>query len=174
MSYLNIFYLNPTESDRIMRFEQLMFEAYFGTTETLPLTRIVDEENRRLKSKIPYEDQKIIIAESGGEMIAGMGVNFNMNSTLNLENHGFSIDKNQPGIAEGTGMFCTTPFVDGKLVMSELFRFGNIYMKENGYRKIYGFCGKRMVRSFKALGFELLEEREIMGEEMFLLVVEIA
>lgn len=173
MSSLDIFYLDPADTERIEQYERQMFRAYYGATKTLELTRHIDKKNRRIRSKIPYEDQKIIIAEVNGKMIAGMGVNFNMNGTLNLENLGFSIDKSQEKIAEGTGMFCNTPFVDGKMVMYELFMFGNVYLKENQYKTMYGFCGQKLVRSFKSMGFSVLEEKEVEGETMFLLSIDI-
>ncbi len=169
MGKLKIRYLDISDTKKVEEFEQKMYTAYFGTTNTLELTRMIDIPNKRLRSKIAYENQKIIIAEEDGEMIGAMGTNFNMSDTLNLENIGFRIDKEEEGIAEGTGMFCTNPLVDGKLVMHELFQFGNTFLRENGYHTMYRFCGKKMKRSFSALGFEMLEEKIVMGEAVYLL-----
>lgn len=166
LSFSILDHRNPKD---VETYEKGMFKAYFGTSETIHLTRVVDKEQKRLRLKIPYEDQTILTAKVDDTIIAAVGFNNNQQATLNLENLGFTIDKTKKNFAEGTGMFCNVQFHEGKLVLLELLSKVWEMIREEGYEVFYGFCGEDKLRFFERVDFKVIDTKEICGEKMFLL-----
>lgn len=161
--------LDCTNCADVEAYEKGMFEAYYGTSETISLTRIFDTETKRLRLKIPYEDQTILLGKIDDEVVAAVGFNRNQKDKLNLENLGFSIDKSKKNFAEGTGMFCTVQFHEGKLVLLELLsRIWDI-IRDMDYEVFYGYCGEDNLRFFQRVDFSVIDTKVICGEKMFLL-----
>ncbi len=170
MSKLYINDLDRGNPDEIADYERALFRAFEGTEiKTLAEIWDFDAKNRRLRARIPYRDQRISVARFHDALIAGVAVNINMHAPLQLELMGFSIDKEEPAICEGLGIFSLQVLAGVTPVALGLRNHAFSRMREYGIRKTYGTCSSKKLRGYQLLGFKTIDQRVFKGEEKFLL-----
>lgn len=129
------------------------------TDPTLELIWNIDSVNKRIRTKIPYEDLEVYVARLGNTLISGVAVNYNMKSALQLEMLGFTIDKQEPGICEGLALFNNQSIGRENMLEQLMQKYVLERHREYGIRKAYGTCGASNLRGYQALGFRVLDQR---------------
>lgn len=173
MSTFRFTQLDCNDPIEVQRYEEAMYSSFVGATATLHLTREIDEIHKRVRLKVPYESQTVLLAYYNDEIIAASGFNDNTKSTFNLELVGFEIDKSEQGIAESTGVFCTQLFVEGQLVLKTLLAKGWSLLRQRGVKTFYGYCNESKIRFYRNIGFTDIKNKIICGEKIYLLKTEL-
>ncbi len=168
---LNITYntLDINDINSLGDYESSMYRAFSGT-EIQTLDRIwnIDHKKRKIKTKIPYESQKIYVARLEGKIVSGVAINVNMNDTLQLEMMGFTIDKDDK-TAEGLGVFNLSVLTSFNPVVILLKNHAFEVVTKLGIEKMYGTCSEKKLRGYRILGWEPIDDRLFLGEKKYLL-----
>lgn len=126
-------------------------------------------DGKRMRHKINYKDQMVLgIKSNEGEILGGTSINFNFNN-LQLEKDGFQLPdhlKNSDmceGLAvyvyqEKTSIFTPRYFHD--YMLDEVKKLNKKY--------IYGVAYEDTLRPYKKLKWEVIEEKIINNEKLFL------
>ncbi|MFW6254413.1 MAG: hypothetical protein ACOC41_05740 [Chitinivibrionales bacterium] len=162
--------LDIHNESEVAAYERAMYRAFSGS-EIVTLDKIwqFDHKNRKLRTRIPYDDQEIYVARLDDSVVAGVAVNYAMDKILQLEMMGFSIDKNRKGICEGLGIFNLRVFHNSSMVALTLKQHMFEKMRERGIVRAYGTCSTRKLRGYLHLGWRLIDQRQFEGEQKYLL-----
>ena len=168
--------LDPADLEQVAEYEQDFYRAYVGLTDNR-LVRLIwewDDTERRLRTRIPYQDQIVYCWREGtGRLIGAMAVSISAERGLQSASFGFS----PPGSAGG-GRVCEilnvmsagSGHVWTRATYTGFIRnFGYRDLAARGYDVAYATCTRRRLRPYLLLGAELLDRRSVAGEErMFL------
>ncbi|MBD3420624.1 MAG: hypothetical protein GF398_10955 [Chitinivibrionales bacterium] len=169
MSKFNISYLDAHDEERVVAWERALYRA-FNSAELLELIWDVDRKNRRIKTRIPYASQLIVVGSVEDAVIAGMAINFNMADRLQLEMYGFSLDKQESGMCEGLCLFNSLIFSGDSTVMFDMRDFMYEELRNRNITKTYGTCSENRIKGYRALGFRDIDRKVIDGHAKYLFV----
>ena len=86
--------LDTDNAELIKNYERALYRAFSDTDiRSIPYIADYDHRSRRLRSHIPYSDQRIFAARVRETVLAAVALNTNLNAPLQLETFGFTIDK---------------------------------------------------------------------------------
>ncbi|MDG4771798.1 hypothetical protein [Solwaraspora sp. WMMD792] len=172
--------LDPADPAQVSEYEQDFYRAYAGLTDNR-LVRLIwewDDTARRLRTRIPYQDQIVYCWREGtGRLIGAMAVSVVADRELQSASFGFRPPASA-GADRGGGRVCEILNVmsaGGGHVWTRVTYTG--FIRDFGYRDLvargydlaYATCTRRRLRPYLLLGAELLDRRSIDGEErMFL------
>ncbi len=159
--------LDTRDSNAVKNYEKAFFRG-FGTTPPEDLADIFDYDfkTRRLRTKIPYTDQTIYVATVDGTVMAAVAVNFNMAPPLQLETYGFTVPQKND-VAEGLALFSLD--APRGTLFSDLGAFAEYDLQRRGIRWVFGTCEPRRLSAYQLIGFTLIDEREHMGDAVYLI-----
>jgi hypothetical protein len=131
-------------------------------------------ENNRLKPKVDYSNQIIIVGKEDNNIVAGISYNIN-NEYLEMHELGFKITD-----IAGDKKYCEVLllYIDKKIknnpfeIGIEMNKFLNPVLKEKGFQYIYGTCAESKKILYEKFGWEFVfEKKEITNktDEKYLL-----
>ncbi|HMA63548.1 MAG TPA: hypothetical protein VKO63_00075 [Chitinispirillaceae bacterium] len=162
MSDLTFSQLDTSCDAQVEKYERTLFKSlYTGPSPVASLIWDVDKANRRLRSKIPYQNRTIIVGMLNDSIVTGASINTTNNEPWQCDLLGFQIDKCESGICEGSALFSTLMFYNSQLVALEMKRFMDVYMKKSNITKIYGNCRSKLLKGYMNLGWKLIGTKEI-------------
>jgi hypothetical protein len=160
--------LNKYDQSEMSEFERALFEAFKNVADpSLDAIWDIDRSEQKIKIRIPYADQEIMILRINGLIAAAASVNFNMSSKLQLEEFGFKINKDEKNICEGLFIFNIHP--DLSLAMAFKKRLIEYLILRN-IKKFYGTCSEKRIKGYRLLGFNDIETRIFNGQKKYLLI----
>ncbi len=166
--------LDTSNPEEIVAFEQAQYTAFEQTQiRTLDIIWECDHRHRRLKSRLPYDRQEVFVAWFERRIVAGFAVNRDLTGELQLEVTGFTVDKSEPDICEGIGLFCLQFYAGDAVIIAELCDHALGRLREQGIRKMYGTCSVGRLRTYKMMGFELLDKTDFHGEQKCLILQDV-
>lgn len=171
---LTIRLLDTTIPEEIAAYEKAVYMAFSSVLDpTQEVMWNINYAKKRISTKIPYSSQKVMIAEIDGSIIAGFGLNFNMQEKLQLEYLGFKIDSSEPAICEGLLLFSTQISFNSYPILYQIQEPLTSFLKSQHIKKVYGTCSKRRIRGYRFLGFKDIDMKLINGVQKYLMIYEI-
>jgi hypothetical protein len=168
---LKLSILDTSDPSRVEQYEKSFFKAFYGINDSaMDLISDTDKTNKVMRTKLPYKDQAIFIADLNGAIVSAVAINRNLEDRLQLEMLGFSIDKKEAGIVEGLIVFNLQTFFGMESIALKLKDFAQQKIDEWKIRKIYGTCSKRLLRGYQILGWKVIDEKTIGSTQEYLLV----
>jgi hypothetical protein len=155
--------LDTSDMNEVEQYEKAFFRAfsrYYPDDPTLDIIWNVNKQEKRISTKISYDDQEIYVARLDDSIIGGVAVNYNLHRQWQLEMLGFSIDKSQKNICEGLALFNLQVFHGANPIALLLRDYGFDLFKQKGIEKVFGTCDAHTVRGYSILGFEIVEMKE--------------
>lgn len=172
MSNLSFTILDTSNIDDIVQYEKALFRAFYGSDDpTLRQIWDIDKETKRIKMKIDYHDQEILVAKLHNSIVAGVAINYNMSEQLQLEMLGFSIYKSENNICEGLALFNLQVFQGSNPIALLLRDFTFEKLREKNIIKTYGTTSKKNVRGYQILGWKVIDFRDICEHRKFLMEI---
>ena len=132
-----------------------------------------DEPRQRLRTRVPYEDQKIWVGGSGDNLAVGIAVNVRL-ALLQSAAFGFSIpDSLSKGgrICEFLAFFSMGDhsLANGHAIWTDVFRA----LQGFGYCEAVATAAPKVLPLYRHMGATILDEREVEGEKRFFLRFEL-
>ncbi|WBB94880.1 MULTISPECIES: hypothetical protein [unclassified Solwaraspora] len=172
--------LDPADPAQVAEYEGDFYRAYVGLTDNR-LVRLIwewDDTGRRLRTRIPYQDQVVYCwRQPTGRLIGAMAVSVAVERGLQSASFGFSPPMS-PDAGRAGGRVCeilNVMHAGGGRTWTRATYTG--FIRDVGYRDLasrgfdvaYATCTRRRLRPYLLLGAELLDRRTVDGEErMFL------
>ncbi|MCA9605009.1 MAG: hypothetical protein KC619_05420 [Myxococcales bacterium] len=163
--------LDLGDPDAVADYERALYAA-FRDSDIGTLDRIwqFDHDAKRLRPRVPYAGQQVFVSRVDGEIVAGIPMHLDMSGPLQLETMGFEIDKGEPGVCEGLGVFSLCFLYEGRVIALELRDHVFEALRAQAIRKAYGTCSQKRLRPYQLLGFRVIDERDFDGERKYLLL----
>lgn len=166
--------LDTDNMAQIEAYEKAVYSAFSRVVDSsLDLIWVIDRVNKRIKTGIDYPDQRIMVVRVNDDIVAGSAINLNMKKRLQLENFGFSIDKNENCICEGLLLFSNQILINDHFLMIDLKEKLFCYLKEQKIRKVYSTCSQKRIRNYRFLGFKDIDCKKSGDVRKYLLVYNI-
>lgn len=163
--------LDTSNNDKIIEYEKALYRAFVNTEiKTLDQIWIFNHDEKRLRTIIPYESQKICIARNENNLTSGIAINLNIEEPFQLEMQGFKVVKTK-GVAEGLGIFNFPELTGYRPVALILKNYAFKVARDLGIHTMYGTCSQKKLRGYLFMGWKLLEEKIFKEEKKFLLEV---
>lgn len=164
--------LNRNDPAEIEAYEKALYSAFSKVVDSsLELIWDIDTKKKRIKTRIPYDYQQIMVACIGEVIVGGSALNLNMNAKLQLEEFGFEIDKSEEGICEALLLFNNHMTLDSQILLPQFKNSLLEYLHSKNIKKVYGTCSQRRIRSYRFLGFLDVDQRTVNNQKEYLLVV---
>lgn len=168
--------LNYHSESEVLEYERKLYEVFYEkyhSNEEL-YKRIWILSNNRIRSRLfEYSNHLIYVAKSDSEIAWSLAVNINSNSKMQFEEMGFPIseyERNQE-IGEVLTLFTMKNYrINPFIVTSDFinkFCFGDLHRR--GIKKVYTTCSKTHLKLYLKMGFELKEQKVVLGEDKFLI-----
>lgn len=162
MSDITFCQLDTSCVAQVEKYEKVLFKSlYSGPSPVASLIWDVDKKNRRLRSKVPYENRTIFIGLLNSTIVTGASINSTVNEPWQCELLGFDVDKSEKGICEGSSLFSNIMFYNSQLVALEMKKYMDDYVKKSNITKIYGNCRNKLLKGYMNLGWKYVCSREI-------------
>jgi hypothetical protein len=161
--------LDLSEPAAVAEYERAFYEGFVGVVGNRLIRDlwIWDDEARRLRTRVPYEDQVVFVARNGeGRIETAFATNLALRH-FQSEAYGFSIE----GDAAGCGEVLTF-FTLGAKRLGERLLFVDACFAElraRGLHTAYTTIGPHLLLTYRRLGAEVLAAREIRGETRYFL-----
>ena len=160
--------LDVADSAAVAQYERAFYEAFRRATANRLVRKLWlwDDEQGRLATRIPYEDQLVYtLRDPAGRMAGGIGVNVAMRAFQSAA-FGFS-----PGEWEQSAEVLTFfSALRGDVRSSkELWRRTAAELLGRGFRTALATTAQRPLRSYLRIGWRLLAEAEIEAERRYFL-----
>lgn len=164
----------PTDKLEIDEFESAFYRAFISIGDSILIRRIWDwnDENRKLRLKISYEDLVVLRWKSvEGRINCAVAANLN-NFSTQFSEFGFSFPVHLPKPhCEIVTLF--TNWEDRKSAITLNRNFLKAYcipfMAELGYRSLYSTCAIKPMKTYIRWGWDVIDETFIDGEKRYLL-----
>ncbi len=152
MEDLSIKELNRDSKDEIALYEKSLYYAFSVNRKIeSDCVRNYNHKLRRCSTKLPYDNQYILVAQIKSKIIAGISVNFDL-TQMHIEYQGFKVDKNEK-ICEAFQLFNNS----GSIGTNIIKRFGDLLLEKltkEGFTKIYSTCIEKRLQVYKSFGFK--------------------
>ena len=156
-------------------FEQAFFRGFRQSSHNQLIRWLWewDEPRQRLRTRVPYEDQKIWVGGSGDNLVVGIAVNVRL-ALLQSAAFGFSIPDS---LSEG-GRICEFlaffsmgdhSLANIHAIWTEVFRA----LQGFGYCEAVATAAPKVLPLYRRMGATILDEREVEGEKRFFLRFEL-
>jgi hypothetical protein len=167
--------LDPGNATELEQFEQAFFRGFRQSSHNQLIRWLWewDEPRQRLRTRVPYEDQKIWVGGSGDNLAVGIAVNVRL-ALLQSAAFGFSIpDSLSEGrrICEFLAFFSMGDhsLANGHAIWTEVFRA----LQGVGYCEAVATAAPKVLPLYRRMGATILDEREVEGEKRFFLRFEL-
>jgi hypothetical protein len=155
----------------LTEFEKLLYKSF---SENSPNGWLIKNyktiDNSRLLPTVPYEDVFIFVAKKDGQIVAGISGTLNMNNELQLEKMGFDVDKHTNPFCEGLNFYISDDLGEGFLkVLGGFLDRIVTELKLRNIDCIYSTCSKKLRNMYMMFDFEILDSRDLDGDEEFLI-----
>jgi hypothetical protein len=162
--------LDTADPGQVTAYERALFRAFSSViTGTTDPVFLIDWRARRLRTRLSYASQEILVVRKADAILAGTAINFDLVNTLQLEMLGFSIDKAQPGVCEALALFSLLDPLSSAAVLKKVFAILLQRFADKGIRRIYGTCSQRRLRSYQIIGFATTDQTVVQGQAEYLL-----
>lgn len=161
--------------EEIEQFEKAFYEGFKKSTHNKLIHWLWewDEQNQRIRARVPYEDQMIWVGKTGNTVIGGIAVNTRL-ALLQSGAFGFTIPENlrkNSGICE---ILVAFSFDDHSLVnlhadWIEVFRA----LQASGYTDALATCAKKLLPLYMRMGARIIDELIMEGEARYFLQFEL-
>jgi hypothetical protein len=169
MSILNVEQLDTSSESQREEYERAFYAAFERAAGNLLIRKLwlFDGSNRRLCTRIPYEEQIVYVLRSpSGQIVTGMGVNSGMRS-FQASAYGFQPPPDPSGCCEFLTLFSV-----GEYRLATRFEFqadSFRRLSKKGFHTAYATTARRVLRGYLRVGAQVLEEKEIEGEMRYFL-----
>jgi hypothetical protein len=173
MSSLLFELLDPSSDIEREKYERAFYEAFERAAGNRLIRKlwIWDDGARKLRTRIPYEDQFIyVLRDSAGDVVTGLGVNHVMNS-FQSSSYGFDPPQNLAGCCEFLTAFSVREYRLHTRFKFWRDSFADLHAR--GFHTAYATTARRVLNLYLYLGGRILEEREIEGEMRYFLVFDL-
>ncbi len=165
--------LDWRQPEDVEEYERVFFDAFRRATGNRLIRSLWlwDDEARRLRTRIPYEDQVLYaMRDERGRLVTAMGVNTAMRA-FQSSAYGFHPPPDPAGCCE----FLTVFSVD-EYRLPTRFRFWHdsfADLARSGFHTGYATTAQRVLNLYLRFGARVLEEREIEGEARYFLTFDL-
>jgi hypothetical protein len=174
MATLKVRELDINNPEDLVPFEQAMYQAFsIYPDRAYENIWVFDHESKRVKTIVPYDGQRIIVAEANGEVVGALQINIAMEGELQLEKFGFSVSRSLNNAVEVLSLFANQQMVGLKLVMVELVLFAEKILRPLKIKTIWATCNESLVVPYKTLGFRDIDAGWINGQDKYLIQREV-
>ncbi len=157
--------IDRNDPEQIAAYEQGFYEAFAPISN--PGTRalwIWDDENRRLKTRVPYDHQEIfVIKNEEGAVTSGLAFNMRVEHFQSGE-YGFERPADDHIWVETMVIFSRT----GKML--HCFEFGRRWLIEHGIDCTYATCSDKVLALYLQIGAKLVGKSEIDSQVRYFLM----
>lgn len=115
--------------------------------------QIIDDN--RLRPNISYNKQHIFLMKKENTIVSAIGLHFNTDGALELEDFGFKIDKT--AICEGLFFFTDGPGVSKTIRLKEFVKYIIDFLKRKNIRYWYGTCDRSLTKLYKYFGCKVID-----------------
>lgn len=160
--------LDLVDAAAIAQYERAFYDAFRRATANRLVRKLWlwDDEQRRLATRIPYEDQLVyVLRDGGGTIVGGIGVNVAMRE-FQSSAFGFS-----PGTwSDSAEVLSFFSVIRGDVRSStDLWRCAAAALRARGCRTALATTAQRPLRSYLRIGWQCIAETEIEGERRYFL-----
>ena len=167
--------LDLENSAELEQFEKAFFRGFqqSGHNQLIRWLWQWDEPRQRLRTRVPYEDQKIWVGGSGSSISVGIAVNVRL-ALLQSTAFGFSI----PDALSNAGRLCEFlaffsngdhSLANGHAIWTEVFKA----LQGLGFSEAVATSAAKVLPLYRRMGAKILDEREVEGEKRFFLRFEL-
>lgn len=167
--------LDPGNPLDLEQFEQAFFRGFQQSSHNQLIRWLWDwdEPRQRLRTRVPYEDQRIWVGGADDSLAVGIAVNVRL-ALLQSSAFGFSIpDALSSGgrLCEFLAFFSTGDhsLANGHAIWTEVFRA----LQGLGYCEAVATSAAKVLPLYRRMGATVLDEREVEGEKRFFLRFEL-
>lgn len=168
--------LDPSDPEQVSRFEQGFYLGFEESTHNkiIQWLWIWDEPARRLRTRVPYEDQRVWMSASGSPPDSGIAVNTRM-ALLQSAAFGFSL----PNALSVSGDTCEflAAFSRGDRSMGHFHKAWTevfLALRGLGFRHGVATCARKILPLYRRMGAVILEERSIEEQPRYFLGFELS
>ena len=166
-----IFLLNHKNKAEVHSYERAFYRS-FGHVANVDHIWTIDHKARTIRTKVPYETQEIYIVKLGERVVAGAALNFGLDTPLQLEMEGFTIDKSENDYCEILQMFCQLDLMNGTPLLRTLVEFFTQKLKEKKVTRLYGTCSPKLVARYRRIGLQVIGDLVYRDEKVYLLEID--
>jgi hypothetical protein len=166
--------LDAGNNDEVLAYERAFFRAFAHQMKgNAGLVFSVDRAARRIRSRISYEAQRIYVVRHADAVVMAVAAHIDASGELQLERLGFSVDRSKWRFCEIVVLFALADPVKSLLYIRELSSVFIAALRTEGFERIYGTCGRRLVRGYEQMGFVVKDTNVTAGEEECLLELDL-
>lgn len=160
--------LDTADATAVVLYERAFYDAFRRATANRLVRKLWlwDDEQQRLATRIPYEDQVVYaLRDCAGTIVGGIGVNLAMRE-FQSSAFGFS-PAAWPHAAEILTFFSV---IRGDVrATTSLWRCAAAQLRARGCRTALATTAQRPLRSYLRIGWQLIAETEIEAERRYFL-----
>lgn len=166
--------LDLSSNTEIEKYEHALYRAFAREIDD-GWNRIcdVDGKLKRIRMKIPYENQRIFLVKSAGMISVACAINVAAVGLLQLEALGFKINRDQKGICETLVFFTFLGPMESISIMREFFDFLTQGLKEVDSKVMYATCSEKFSKGYKIMGFTEVDSLMLDGKKEILLIKDV-
>lgn len=160
--------IKTNETD-IETYERALYEAFQNQKQVFTNIWSFDDTHQRARTLVPYQGQRIVVAEADGELVGAVALNLDMRTELQVEKYGFSVTKVQGTTAEGLAFFNKKMMVGRELVLVRLIQSIDALLRSESISTVWASCDKKHLLGYLQLGFRNVGKVQCNGQVEHLL-----
>jgi hypothetical protein len=165
----NVCLLDFNDNATKIAYEKALFRTFSSAlTNTSHLIFNINNKEKLLRSKIPYESQEVYVYKWSDAIVAGMAINFNMENTLQLEMLNFKLEARE-NACEALAIFSSLDLINSMNVLKILAEFLVKRLKEKNISTIYATSSEKRAKAYKQMGFIVIDQYSFDGQGKCLL-----
>lgn len=162
--------LDLSNKDDVARYEKALYRAFRSyRPENFENIWVFDHAAGHAKTLLPYEGQRIVVADVGGEFVGAVALNLDMENWLQVERYGFTVPKLAGKTAEGLALFSNRLLVGRELVLVRLVEAADVLLRSLSISTLWGSCDRRHLLGYLQVGFRNVGKVHFNGRDEFLL-----
>ena len=152
----------------VEHYERTLYQSFFPILQRNPLIRdlwIWDDQQKRLRTQVPYEDQWVVALTHGIEQCYCISVGINLRVDRYWQSGSYEFPQPTPAcsacefliMAHGDAPIQHGPTVIRKLVTEYLLP----QLQQRGFEAAYATCADHLLRLYLRMGADKMDEREV-------------
>lgn len=159
-----------TTPEDLLAHEKALYHNFYCTYPAYSEQFFTLVNSKRLRPKIPYDSQLIYGIKHNGILICAGSFCIDQSIRFEIEDMGFHIEKT-PSVVEGLHFYSTLSRELGLYieVYRKLLLFSFNDLLTRNYTTIYSSCSERLIKLYRYIGFEIINDIQYHDEREFLL-----
>lgn len=151
-------------SNELIEYEKCMYKAFFEKAQKdnfwVKEKYIVNEQEKRLRINLPYNQIIIFCVKKNDKLIAARSINTNINNSqlkqMKLDN--FIDISHQEKSCEALHLFCLEDNLESVKIIIGLNKYVTNYLYNSGFLYLYGVCLKKYLKLYLSMKMKIKKE----------------